>query len=139
MSDPLSAAPDSTTAARNRPHQEDPQTPAPTLSSTALGPAFEAHLRRLSATGVQVQAILSTTPDTRLLSQATFNLLWQALYNDLLKGQSEDLIKAGALIEKLYCAFTQRMALEQRTGASSSGAAVDRSTFSEIEAKLKLL
>jgi len=107
-------------------------------------PTFECFLKKITATRTEVDDLLSQNPNAlEGLSDATTVMLWHALYDNLLRGSEDDLLKLGGLVEKLYKAITDRKIAELRLAKESTKSSdtlpADSSTLSHLEQKLKLL
>ena len=116
-----------------------PHEPDTAYISLASGPAFEAHIRSLAATRARVNSVFATLPDSKQISEATLLLLWQSLFNSIYSGHIDDLLKSGSLIEKLYCALTQRQAVELRAeDKTTSKPPLDAPSFASLEKSLHI-
>jgi len=126
--------------------------------------AFQRYLRRIISSRDKAREVIKACEAEDDVSRATLTIVWNELFDRLLKGgREEDLVQVSSIVQKLYGSTNQRKALEIKTAdferkleeweekkkqlkesmkiarSLSKGGGLSEETLREIEEELNLL
>ena len=88
-----------------------PDAPAP-----APVTAFQRYLKRIISSREKAREVLQACEAEDEISRATLTMVWNTLFDQLVKGGcEEDLVQVSSIVQKLYGSTNQRKALEIKT------------------------